>query len=92
MQDAFTIDNLYDPDDLSQLGHDELMEASVADGVKSKLMRGEVLNFGDCHVGVGKHRTFTVCNHSTDHVVRFQWSDVANCKFVPAVGHIHPGK
>ncbi|NWV59540.1 HYDIN protein, partial [Malurus elegans] len=48
------------------------------------------IEFGDCPVGKRCYRTFTMINHSTTKVMRFEWETDAPFEFSPRVGHIHP--
>ena len=52
----------------------------------------ETLMFGDCGVGETVTRTFLLTNHSTTDPLRFRFEEHANVCFVPAVGHVQPGK
>ncbi|CAG6023165.1 unnamed protein product [Menidia menidia] len=52
----------------------------------------EVLNFGDCHVDCQHQESFTLINHSSDQVVRFEWPPGgSHVSFSPQVGHLHAG-
>ncbi|KAL6104703.1 hydin [Pungitius sinensis] len=52
----------------------------------------EVLNFGDCHVNCSYQENFTMTNHSSSQVVRFEWPPVgSHVSFSPQVGHLHVG-
>ncbi|XP_037622519.1 hydrocephalus-inducing protein homolog isoform X2 [Sebastes umbrosus] len=52
----------------------------------------EVLNFGDCHVDCPYQESFTMTNHSSIQVVRFEWPPVgSHVFFSPQVGHLHAG-
>ncbi|MEQ2241802.1 hypothetical protein ILYODFUR_029088 [Ilyodon furcidens] len=52
----------------------------------------EMLNFGDCHVDCKYQESFTMTNHSSSQVVRFEWPpSEPNVTFSPKVGHIHAG-
>ncbi|XP_059190373.1 hydrocephalus-inducing protein homolog [Centropristis striata] len=52
----------------------------------------EVLNFGDCHVDWPYHESFTMTNHSSDQVMRFEWPSAGDhLSFAPQVGHLHAG-
>ncbi|XP_062413917.1 hydrocephalus-inducing protein-like isoform X2 [Pungitius pungitius] len=52
----------------------------------------EVLNFGDCHVNCSYQENFTMTNHSSSQVVRFEWPPVgSHVSFSPQVGHLHAG-
>ncbi|XP_026221932.1 hydrocephalus-inducing protein homolog [Anabas testudineus] len=52
----------------------------------------EVLNFGDCHVNCSYQESFTMTNHSSSQVVRFEWPPAGpNISFSPQVGHLHAG-
>ncbi|CAJ1057505.1 hydrocephalus-inducing protein homolog isoform X2 [Xyrichtys novacula] len=52
----------------------------------------EELNFGDCHVNVSHQESFTMTNHSSSQVVRFEWPSTGpHVSFSPQVGHLHTG-
>ncbi|XP_042266839.1 hydrocephalus-inducing protein homolog isoform X2 [Thunnus maccoyii] len=52
----------------------------------------EVLNFGDCHVDCPYQESFTMINHSSSQVVRFEWPPAgSHVFFSPQVGHLHAG-
>ncbi|KAM9351908.1 hydrocephalus-inducing protein homolog [Symphorus nematophorus] len=52
----------------------------------------EVLNFGDCHVDCPYEESFTMTNHSSSQVVRFEWPPAGpHVCFSPQVGHLHAG-
>ncbi|KAM9376113.1 hydrocephalus-inducing protein-like [Pholidichthys leucotaenia] len=52
----------------------------------------EVLNFGDCHVNCSYQESFTMTNHSSSQVVRFEWPSLdPHVTFLPQVGHLHAG-
>ncbi|KAF3689156.1 Hydrocephalus-inducing protein Hy-3 [Channa argus] len=52
----------------------------------------EVLDFGDCHVDCPYQRSFTMTNHSSSQVVRFEWPPAGpHLSFSPQVGHLHAG-
>ncbi|CAI5655386.1 unnamed protein product [Oreochromis niloticus] len=52
----------------------------------------EVLNFGDCHVNVPYKESFTMTNHSSSQVLRFEWPPGGpHVSFSPQVGHLHAG-
>ncbi|XP_073328914.1 hydrocephalus-inducing protein homolog [Pagrus major] len=52
----------------------------------------EVLNFGDCHVDFPYRESFTMTNHSSSQVVRFEWPPAGpHVCFSPQVGHLHAG-
>ncbi|XP_049928998.1 hydrocephalus-inducing protein homolog isoform X2 [Epinephelus moara] len=52
----------------------------------------ELLNFGDCHVDRPYQESFTMTNHSSSLVVRFEWPPVGpHVIFSPQVGHLHAG-
>uniref|UniRef100_H2XZ27 Hydin adenylate kinase-like domain-containing protein n=1 Tax=Ciona intestinalis TaxID=7719 RepID=H2XZ27_CIOIN len=98
-KDDVTFDNLHSDGDMASLaGDDGIIDT---DGLPKQMTaepssggsggRGESLMFGDCDVGVAKDRSFMLTNHSQTDAVRFQWSEHDNVKFVPTVGHIHPG-
>ncbi|KAM4733696.1 hydrocephalus-inducing protein homolog isoform 3-T4 [Anableps anableps] len=50
----------------------------------------EMLHFGDCHIDCKYQESFTMTNHSTHQVVRFEWpTSGPNVTFSPQVGHLH---
>ncbi|GAA6221266.1 hydrocephalus-inducing protein homolog [Lates japonicus] len=50
----------------------------------------ESLNFGDCHVDCPYQESFTMTNHSSSQVVRFEWPPAGpHVFFSPQVGHLH---
>ncbi|XP_022605572.1 hydrocephalus-inducing protein homolog [Seriola dumerili] len=52
----------------------------------------EVLNFGDCHVDCPYQESFTMTNHSSSQVVKFEWPPAgSHIFFSPQVGHLHAG-
>ncbi|XP_075327326.1 hydrocephalus-inducing protein homolog [Odontesthes bonariensis] len=52
----------------------------------------EVLHFGDCHVDRPYRESFTMINHSSHQVVRFEWLPTgSHVFFSPQVGHLHAG-
>nr|XP_046249402.1 hydrocephalus-inducing protein homolog [Scatophagus argus] len=52
----------------------------------------EVLNFGDCHVNCPYQESFTMTNHSSSQVVKFEWPAAGpHVYFSPQVGHLHAG-
>uniref|UniRef100_UPI003AADF4DB hydrocephalus-inducing protein homolog n=1 Tax=Centroberyx gerrardi TaxID=166262 RepID=UPI003AADF4DB len=52
----------------------------------------EVLNFGDCHVDCPHQECFTMTNHSSSQVLRFEWPPAGpHVSFSPQVGHLHAG-
>ncbi|XP_030613884.1 hydrocephalus-inducing protein homolog isoform X2 [Archocentrus centrarchus] len=52
----------------------------------------EVLNFGDCLVNFPYKESFTMTNHSSSQVVRFEWPPRGPyASFSPQVGHLHVG-
>ncbi|XP_025999986.1 hydrocephalus-inducing protein-like isoform X2 [Astatotilapia calliptera] len=52
----------------------------------------EVLDFGDCHVNVPYKESFTMTNHSSSQVLRFEWPPSGpHVSFSPQVGHLHAG-
>ncbi|MFT7810513.1 hydrocephalus-inducing protein-like [Arapaima gigas] len=54
--------------------------------------RCDILHFGDCHVGRPYQDTFTMTNHSSSEVLRFEWPpDGPQLRFFPRVGHLHAG-
>uniref|UniRef100_H2YKD6 Uncharacterized protein n=1 Tax=Ciona savignyi TaxID=51511 RepID=H2YKD6_CIOSA len=98
-KDDVTIDNLHRDGGMASLaGEDGVIDTDVLPQQMTAEPshggsggRGESLMFGDCNVGVGKDKTFTLTNHSGGDTVRFQWVEHDHVKFVPTVGHIHPG-
>ncbi|XP_053175951.1 hydrocephalus-inducing protein homolog [Scomber japonicus] len=66
-----------------------LQEADQEDDEKGNY---EVLNFGDCHVDCPYQESFTMINHSSSQVVRFEWPPAGHHVFFsPQVGHLHAG-
>ncbi|KAI3370851.1 hypothetical protein L3Q82_007368 [Scortum barcoo] len=52
----------------------------------------ELLNFGDCRVDCPYQESFTMTNHSSSQVVRFEWPPAGpHVFFSPQVGHLHVG-
>ncbi|KAM8849594.1 hydrocephalus-inducing protein homolog isoform 2-T2 [Spinachia spinachia] len=52
----------------------------------------EVLSFGDCHVNCSYQENFTMTNHSSSQVVRFEWPPLgSHVSFSPQAGHLHAG-
>uniref|UniRef100_A0A3P8U8F5 HYDIN axonemal central pair apparatus protein n=1 Tax=Amphiprion percula TaxID=161767 RepID=A0A3P8U8F5_AMPPE len=52
----------------------------------------EVLNFGDCNVDWPYQESFTLINHSSSQVARFEWPPPGPyIVFSPQVGHLHAG-
>ncbi|XP_029378255.1 hydrocephalus-inducing protein homolog [Echeneis naucrates] len=52
----------------------------------------ELLNFGDCQVDCSYQESFTMTNHSSSQVVRFEWPPRGlHVFFSPQVGHLHAG-
>ena len=95
-----TVDNLHSDGDMATLaGEDGVLDVDVisqqfasdttATGTTSI---SEALIFGDCEVGVPSTRTFSLTNHTTADVMKFAFEDNPNVKFVPALGHLQPGK
>ncbi|XP_056273332.1 hydrocephalus-inducing protein homolog [Pseudoliparis swirei] len=51
-----------------------------------------LLNFGYCHVDCPYQESFTMTNHSSGQVVRFEWPPAgSHVFFSPQVGHLHAG-
>lgn len=66
---------------LQDIGHEDEKEGNY-----------EVLNFGDCHVNVPYKEHFTMTNHSSSQVLRFEWPPSGpHVSFSPQVGHLHAG-
>ncbi|KAJ8272065.1 hypothetical protein COCON_G00109240 [Conger conger] len=58
----------------------------------SEDLSSDLLNFGDCHVGRAYQETFTLTNHSSSEVLRFEWpADIPQVRFSPQAGHLHAG-
>ncbi|XP_030281249.1 hydrocephalus-inducing protein homolog isoform X1 [Sparus aurata] len=52
----------------------------------------DVLNFGDCHVDCTYQESFTMTNHSSSQVMKFEWPPSGpDVCFSPQVGHLHAG-
>ncbi|XP_015258081.1 PREDICTED: hydrocephalus-inducing protein homolog [Cyprinodon variegatus] len=50
----------------------------------------DIIHFGDCHVGRTYQESFTMTNHSSSQVVRFEWPpSEPNVTFSPQIGHLH---
>ncbi|XP_029109509.1 hydrocephalus-inducing protein homolog isoform X1 [Scleropages formosus] len=55
-------------------------------------LRSDILHLGDCHVARPYQDTFTMTNHSSSDVLRFEWPpDGPQLRFFPRVGHLHAG-
>uniref|UniRef100_A0A3Q2PEK1 HYDIN axonemal central pair apparatus protein n=1 Tax=Fundulus heteroclitus TaxID=8078 RepID=A0A3Q2PEK1_FUNHE len=69
-----------------QDGEDEVEDVSLFKG------NYETLHFGDCHIDCIYQESFTLTNHSSSQVVRFEWPHSGlNVTFSPQVGHLHAG-
>nr|XP_057932234.1 hydrocephalus-inducing protein homolog isoform X2 [Doryrhamphus excisus] len=78
-QDIITLDNISRP----------LLECDKNHDVEDNY---ELLNFGDCDVDCPVQKSFTMTNHSSSEVVRFEWPfDDPNVIISPQVGHLHAG-
>ncbi|KAM9376112.1 hydrocephalus-inducing protein-like [Pholidichthys leucotaenia] len=78
-QEIVTIDNIRTPS--QGIDHERDQEDNY-----------EVLNFGDCHVNCLYQESFTMTNHSSSQVVRFEWPSLdPHVTFLPQVGHLHAG-
>ncbi|KAM4554444.1 hydrocephalus-inducing protein homolog [Fundulus diaphanus] len=65
---------------------------SLQDGEDDVEGNYETLHFGDCHMDCIYQESFTLTNHSSSQVVRFQWPHGGpNVTFSPQVGHLHAG-
>ncbi|KAM9854716.1 hydrocephalus-inducing protein homolog [Aulostomus maculatus] len=52
----------------------------------------EKLNLGECHVGRPYQQSFTMTNHSSIQVMKFEWPPAGpHVSFSPQVGHLHAG-
>ncbi|XP_068458365.1 hydrocephalus-inducing protein homolog isoform X2 [Clinocottus analis] len=93
-------DNQYDNTQIQVIGK-TYKKVVFLDNIRQSLQeidqedeeRGNVvLNFGECHVDCPSQESFTMINHSSDQVVRFEWPpDGSHVFFSPQVGHLHAG-
>ncbi|XP_015224105.2 hydrocephalus-inducing protein homolog isoform X3 [Lepisosteus oculatus] len=82
-QDQVTLDNIHST---------ASTEATQLDQDNLEVYRSDILHFGDCHVGRAYQESFTMTNHSSADVLRFEWPlDSPQLKFSPQVGHLHAG-
>ncbi|NXC05343.1 HYDIN protein, partial [Orthonyx spaldingii] len=83
-KDEFTLDGL--EEDTEERNAKSSVKEDIIDAV-----RVNHIQFGDCPVGKRCRRTFTITNHSSAEVMRFEWEADAPFQFSPKVGHLHPG-
>ncbi|NXB56917.1 HYDIN protein, partial [Struthidea cinerea] len=83
-KDEFTLDGL--EEDTKERNDKSSLKKDIIDAV-----RVNHIQFGDCPVGKPCRRTFTVTNHTSTKVMRFEWEADAPFQFSPKVGHLHPG-
>ncbi|KAI1889973.1 hypothetical protein AGOR_G00168420 [Albula goreensis] len=92
------VDNQYEETVVELLGegyHDVLTFDNLGSRHRQDLdspeeVRADLLHFGDCHVGRSYQETFTLTNHSSSEVLRFEWPpDSPQVMFSPRVGHLH---
>ncbi|NWX36165.1 HYDIN protein, partial [Notiomystis cincta] len=83
-EDEFTLDGL--EEDTKERNAKSSLKKDIIDAV-----RVNHIQFGDCPVGKPCCRTFTVTNHTSKEVMRFEWEADNLFQFSPKVGHLHPG-
>ncbi|NXU03797.1 HYDIN protein, partial [Buphagus erythrorhynchus] len=83
-KDEFTLDGL--EEDTEERNAESSLKKDIIDAV-----RVNHIQFGDCPVGRPYRRTFTVTNHTSTKVMRFEWEADATFQFSPRMGHLHPG-
>ncbi|NWR06173.1 HYDIN protein, partial [Paradoxornis webbianus] len=83
-KDEFTLDGL--EEDTEERNAKSILKKDIIDAV-----RVNHIQFGDCSVGEPRDRTFTITNHTSTKVMRFEWEAIAPFQFSPKVGHLHPG-
>uniref|UniRef100_A0A3B4VD89 HYDIN axonemal central pair apparatus protein n=1 Tax=Seriola dumerili TaxID=41447 RepID=A0A3B4VD89_SERDU len=70
----------------------EEMDEENDESGKRRKDGSRVLNFGDCHVDCPYQESFTMTNHSSSQVVKFEWPPAgSHIFFSPQVGHLHAG-
>ncbi|KAJ8339704.1 hypothetical protein SKAU_G00343370 [Synaphobranchus kaupii] len=79
--DLLVVDNQYE-ETVVHLAGEGYCDIITFDNIGSRLpqeqdsvedSRSDTLNFGDCHVSRPYHETFTLTNHSSSEVLRFEW-------------------
>ncbi|XP_062355730.1 hydrocephalus-inducing protein-like [Cinclus cinclus] len=83
-KDEFTLDGL----------EEDIEERNAKSSLKKDIIYAVRLNhiqFGDCPVRRPCRRTFTITNHTSMKVMRFEWEADAAFQFSPKMGHLHPG-
>ncbi|XP_062355745.1 hydrocephalus-inducing protein homolog [Cinclus cinclus] len=83
-KDEFTLDGL--EEDTDERRAKRSLKKDIIDAV-----RLNHIQFGDCPVGRPYRRTFTITNHTSMKVMRFEWEADATFQFSPKMGHLHPG-
>ncbi|XP_062355753.1 hydrocephalus-inducing protein homolog [Cinclus cinclus] len=83
-KDEFTLDGL--EEDTDERRAKRSLKKDIIDAV-----RLNHIQFGDCPVGRPYRRTFTITNHTSMKVMRFEWEADAAFQFSPKMGHLHPG-
>ncbi|XP_062355740.1 hydrocephalus-inducing protein homolog [Cinclus cinclus] len=83
-KDEFTLDGL--EEDTDERRAKRSLKKDIIDAV-----RLNHIQFGDCPVGRPYRRTFTITNHTSTKVMRFEWEADAAFQFSPKMGHLHPG-
>ncbi|NXF00443.1 HYDIN protein, partial [Menura novaehollandiae] len=83
-KDEFTLDGL--EEDPKERNAKSSLRKDIIEAV-----RVDNIQFGPCPVGKCCRRTFTITNHSSVEVMRFEWAADAPFQFSPKVGHLHPG-
>ncbi|XP_062355723.1 hydrocephalus-inducing protein homolog [Cinclus cinclus] len=82
--DEFTFDGL--EEDIEERNAKSSLKKDIIDAV-----RVNHIQFGDCPVGRPYRRTFTITNHTSMKVMRFEWEADTAFQFSPKMGHLHPG-
>ncbi|NWR04798.1 HYDIN protein, partial [Paradoxornis webbianus] len=83
-KDEFTLDGL--EEDRQERNAKSILKKDIIDAV-----RVNHIQFGDRSVGKPCDRTFTITNHTSTKVMRFEWETNVPFQFSPKVGHLHPG-
>ena len=52
--------------------------------------KSNVMKFGDCYINEPRTLSFTMSNRSNNSL-RFVWPELPHLKFLPRIGHLHPG-
>ncbi|XP_065674973.1 hydrocephalus-inducing protein homolog isoform X5 [Hydra vulgaris] len=82
----FTIENINQVIDWQSHQKHDSQQDTEAIAVQSS----NQIIYGDCHVGVSKSITFTVCNRSSTDPMRFFWDSIPELTFKPKCGHVQP--